>query len=156
MRGYSVKLRLLLSTICLAMVTGTAAAHHSFAMFDRDHQILLSGTVTKFEWQNPHVYIHLKAKDAAGKTSDWLIECANPGILNRVGWKFNIVKENDQITAVVSPLRTGEPAGLLQQIKLADGRIMENGGPAGPPKISIVDGKPLPGAKPTTTDGTPP
>jgi hypothetical protein len=151
-----VKLRQLLASLCLALVAGTAFAHHSFAMFDRDHQILLSGTVTKFEWQNPHVYIHLKSTDATGKTSDWLIECANPGILNRVGWKFNIIKQNDQITAVVSPLRTGEPGALLQQIKLADGRIMENGGPAGPPKISIVDGKPLPGARPTTTDGSPP
>jgi Family of unknown function (DUF6152) len=156
MRGYYVKLRLLLSTLCLFLVAGTAAAHHSFAMFDRDHQILLSGKVTRFEWQNPHVYIHLEARDAAGKTSDWLIECANPGILNRVGWKFNIIKENDQIAVVVSPLRTGEPGALLQQVRLADGRIMENGGPAGPPKISIVDGKPLPDAKPTATDGTPP
>ena len=150
------KLRLLLSTLCLALAAGTAVAHHSFAMFDRDHQILLTGSVTKFEWQNPHVYIHLNAKDASGKTSEWLIECANPGILNRVGWKFNMIKKDDLITVVVSPLRTGEPAALLQQIKLPDGRIMENGGPAGPPKISIVDGKPLPGARPTTTDGTPP
>ncbi len=138
-------MRLLLTTLCLALAAGTAVAHHSFAMFDRDHQILLSGKVTEFKWQNPHVYISLEATDAKGKTSEWLIECANPGILNRAGWKFNMVKKDDMLSIVVSPLRTGEPAALLHQIKLADGRIFENGGPAGPPKISIADGKPLPG-----------
>jgi hypothetical protein len=90
-----VKLRPLLATLCLALSAGFASAHHSFAMFDNDHQILLSGKVTEFTWQNPHVYIHLEAKDARGKTSVWTIECANPGILNRTGWKFNMIKKGD-------------------------------------------------------------
>ena len=138
------KSRSLLATLCLVLVAGNAAAHHSFAMFDRDHQILLKGKVTEFSWQNPHVYIHLQATDAGGQSRNWLIECANPGILDRAGWKFNVVHKDDQLTLVVSPLRTGEPGALLQQIKLADGRVLGNGGPAGPPTISIEDGKPLP------------
>lgn len=125
-------------------------------MFDRDHQILLKGKVAEFDWQNPHVYIHLEVMGKDGKSHSWLIECANPGILDRAGWKFNLIKKDDEITVVASPLRTGEPGALLQQIKLPNGHIMSNGGPAGPPKISIEDGKPLPGAGPTTTDGTPP
>jgi hypothetical protein len=137
-----VKLRLLFASLCLA-VAGTAFAHHSFAMFDREHQILLKGTVTEFDWQNPHVYIHLESTDAKGKTRNWLVECANPGILNRAGWKFNMVKKGDPLTLVVSPLRTGEAAGLLHQIKFANGSVLGNGGPAGPPTISIEDGKPL-------------
>jgi hypothetical protein len=142
-----VKLRPLLATLCLALAAGIASAHHSFAMFDSEHQILLSGKVTEFLWQNPHVYIHLEAKDAKGKTSVWTIECANPGILNRTGWKFNMIKKDDRITMVVAPLRTGEAGALLKQVKIADGRIFGNGGPAGPPNISIEDGKPLAGAK---------
>jgi len=138
-----VKLRLLLASLCLTLAAGTAAAHHSFAMFDRDHQIVLSGKVTEFHWQNPHIYIHLQAPDAKGKQRVWIIECANPGILNRAGWKFNMVKKDDQLTLVVSPLRTGEPAALLHQIRFADGSILENGASAGPPKISIDTGKPL-------------
>lgn len=142
------QIRALLAVLALGL-SGTAVAHHSFAMFDNDHQIRLSGTVTEFSWQNPHVYIHLQAADAKGKKREWTIECANPGILDRAGWKFNMVRKNDQITMVVAPLRTGEPGALLKQIKLADGRLFGNGGPAGPPNISIEDGKPLPaGAKP--------
>lgn len=142
------KLRLL---FVLALLCGanTAGAHHSFAMFDSDHQARLSGTVTEFRWQNPHIYIHLQAPDAKGRMREWTIECANPGILNRLGWKFNMIKKGDHLTVVVAPLRTGEAGALLKQVKLADGRVFGNGGPAGPPNINIEDGKPLAaGAKP--------
>ncbi|HET7133551.1 MAG TPA: DUF6152 family protein, partial [Gammaproteobacteria bacterium] len=101
----------------LALLSATAArAHHSFAMFDNDHQIKLKGKVSDFQWQNPHVYIELDGMQADkpdAKPASWTIECANPGILNRIGWKFNMVKAGDQITMVIAPLRTGEPGGLL-------------------------------------------
>ena len=52
-----------------AMVALTAAApalaHHSFAMYDNDHQLKLIGTVTRFQWTNPHVYIEVENNDAA-------------------------------------------------------------------------------------------
>jgi Family of unknown function (DUF6152) len=112
-----------------------ALAHHSFAMFDHEHQIKLIGEVTEFRWQNPHIYIHMRAPDAKGKMRHWTIECANPGILNRIGWKFNMIKKGDKITAIVGPLRTGEPGALLKQVTLPDGRKFGNGGPAGPPNI---------------------
>lgn len=111
-------------------------AHHSFAGYEPELQIKFSGVVTEFTWANPHVYIRMDAPDkASGKTRNWLIECANPGILNRVGWKFNMVKGGDTITVIVSPLRNGEPAALLKQITLADGKKYSNGGPAGPATI---------------------
>jgi hypothetical protein len=75
------------------------------------------------------------ADPRTGMKRRWLIEGANPGILNRVGWKFNMVKAGDTITVIVSPLRNGEPAALLKQITLADGRKFSNGGPAGPATI---------------------
>jgi hypothetical protein len=125
------------AALALLVAAGAAQAHHSFAMFDHDHQVRMTGTVKDYRWQNPHVYIELTAPDAKGETRTWTIECANPGILNRVGWKFNMIKPTDTITVIVAPLRTGEPGALLKQIKLADGRIFGNGGPAGPPNIPI-------------------
>jgi len=126
-----------LAALALLFAASSAQAHHSFAMFDHDHQVRMTGTVKDYRWQNPHVYIELSAPDAKGETRTWTIECANPGILNRVGWKFNMIKPTDTITVIVAPLRTGEPGALLKQIKLADGRIFGNGGPAGPPNIPI-------------------
>jgi Family of unknown function (DUF6152) len=61
----------------------------------------------------------------------WAIELGSPSILMRGGWKFNTIKKGDKITAVVSPLRNGEPGSLLNRVTLADGRVLGNGGPAG-------------------------
>jgi Family of unknown function (DUF6152) len=117
------------------LVAGGALAHHSFSMFDSDHQVKLSGTVTSFEWNNPHVYIEFVSSDDQGTAKGYTIECANPGILNRAGWKFNMIKPGDKITVIIAPLKTGEPGGLLKQVTLADGRVFSNGAPAGKPHI---------------------
>jgi hypothetical protein len=130
-------MRILAGLIGLA-VTAAAFAHHSFAMYDSDHQIKLNGTVKTFQWTNPHVYIELDGHDmkvANAQSQHYTIECASPGILNRVGWKFNMVKPGDVITVIIAPLRTGEAGGLLKQITLSDGRKFSNGGPAGKPNI---------------------
>ncbi len=117
-------------------LAGGASAHHSFAMYDNDHQVKILGTVSDFKWQNPHVYIELETMDPAGGASKhWTIECANPGILNRIGWKFNMIKVGDKLTVIVAPLRTGESGALLKQVTLPDGRKFGNGAPAGPALI---------------------
>jgi len=124
---------------------GPGASHHSFSPFEDEVQIVLSGTVTSFQWTNPHIYIELDAADENGDIKNWLIECANTTILNRVGWKWNMIKPGDEILAIVAPLRNGEPAGLLKRVRLPDGAEHGNGGPAGPASIDF-DGNPLPGA----------
>ena len=127
----------------LSIVTGFLSvpafvgAHHSFAPYERDLQITFTGTVTSFQWTNPHVYIRMESVDDNGDVKQWLIECANPGILNRVGWKWNMIKEGDVIAVIVSPLINGEPGALLKRVRLADGTEFGNGGPAGPATISF-------------------
>jgi uncharacterized protein DUF6152 len=107
-------------------------AHHSFAPYETTLQMKLSGVVTEFKWVNPHVYIDLDVTDAkTGEKKHWLVEGASTSILNRAGWKFNMIKPGDTITVIVSPLRTGEPGALLKQITLADGRKFTNGAAAG-------------------------
>lgn len=111
---------------------GPAVAHHSFAPYESTLQIKLSGVVSEFKWVNPHVYIEIDAADEkTGEKRHWLIEGASTSILNRAGWKFNMIKPGDRITVIVSPLRNGEPAALLKQITLADGRTFSNGAAAG-------------------------
>ena len=135
--------RLVLSGLVAAVIAGPAAAHHSVSgQFDETKPMELTGTISKIDWINPHIYIHLEAPDPkTGKLREWTIECANTSILNRLGWKWNMIKQGDQISTVIAPLRTGEPAGLLKQVKIADGKIFGNGTPAGPPNISIETGK---------------
>jgi Family of unknown function (DUF6152) len=120
---------------CLLLGAGAAFAHHSFAMYDNDHQVKMVGTVEQFQWTNPHVYIELQVAGADGTDKHWTIECANPGILNRAGWKFNMIKRADKLTVIVAPLHTGEAGALLKEVTLPDGRVFGNGGPAGKAQI---------------------
>ena len=106
-------------------------AHHSFSMFDQAAPITIAGVVSSVEWTNPHVYIELDLTEPVKGAKHWSIELGSPSILQRGGWKFNTVKKGDKVSAVVSPLKNGEPGSLLTRITLPDGRVLGNGGPAG-------------------------
>ena len=127
------RLSLVLGILMMGLVSITPIeAHHSFAPYETTLQIKLTGVVTAYKWANPHVYFEIDAPDpASGQTRHWLIEGASTSILNRVGWKFNMLKVGDTVTIIVSPLRNGEPAALLKQITLPDGRKFSNGAAAG-------------------------
>ena len=121
-----------MAVACGVLFASSASAHHSFAAYEPDKQIKLSGVVSEFKWTNPHVYITLDARDSqSAETKHWLIECASTSILNRAGWRFNLIKPGDKITVIVAPLRNGEPAALLKQMILADGAKYGNGAAAG-------------------------
>ena len=89
----------------IAVVAGStvsARAHHSFAVYEPTLQIKLSGVVTTFKWTNPHVYLEIDASDPkTGETRHWLLECASTSILNRAGWKFNMLKAGDKVSVIV-------------------------------------------------------
>ena len=96
----AVRLRDVAWMAALVLVAASVAplrAHHSFAMFDTARRMTLSGTVTAFEWTNPHAYIEIDVPDAAG-TKHWSIELGSPSILMQGGWKFKDLKYGDKIT----------------------------------------------------------
>ena len=111
-----------------------AWAHHSFALFDTTKTTTLTGSVTVFEWTNPHAYIEIDVPDG-NAVKHWSIELGSPSILMQSGWKFKDLKHGDKITVRISPLKSGQPGGLLVQATLPDGRTLGNGpgrGPAAP------------------------
>ena len=119
----------------LSLTPGPLMAHHSFAMFDTAKTVSLTGTVTLFEWTNPHAYIEVDVAEPGGATKHWTVEMGSPSILQQSGWKFKDLKAGDKITLSLSPLRNGDPGGLLIQATLPDGRVLGNGpgrGPAAP------------------------
>src|SRR5919197_2600439 len=111
---------------------GNASAHHSFAMFDQTKQVTLTGTVTEFQWTNPHAYIEVDVPDEKGTVKHWSVELGSPSILMQSGWKFKDLKHGDKITVKLSPLKDGKPGGLLVQATLPDGRTLGNGPGRGP------------------------
>jgi hypothetical protein len=119
-------------TAGLSLTAIPGAAHHSFAMFDSTKQTTLTGTVTDFQWTNPHSYIEIDVPNEAGGVKHWSIEMGSPSILQPSGWKHSTLKAGDKITVILNPLKNGDPGGLLFQANLPDGRKLGNGPGRGP------------------------
>ena len=113
---------ILVLTVSLLIVSQPLPGHHSTAGFDMDHTIAVKGTVTKFEWSNPHAYIDLDVKDEKGNSTQWSAELGSLGMLARVGWRRDVVKPGDQITAYGNRAKDGRTFVHLTKIVFADGR----------------------------------
>src|SRR4051812_37125515 len=72
--GRTMKAAFLLALVAGACVATPVLAHHSFAMFDRNKTIAISGVVKEYEWTNPHVWLHIMAPDKDGKSVQWSFE----------------------------------------------------------------------------------
>jgi hypothetical protein len=119
--------RLLCGLPVLAIIgaAGTASAHHSFAVYDHTRTLNLKGTVTKWQWSNPHAYLDIDVRDSSGAVKHYTLEGTSINMLQRTGWRSNMIKAGDQVTAVAAPLLNGEPGGLLLEITLANGEKKE-------------------------------
>jgi hypothetical protein len=94
------------------LAAGPAFAHHGTAGYDMGKIVTLTGTVTKFDWSNPHVVVHMDAKDDSGNIQHWALELAAPLLLERSGWSRNSMKEGDQVVAEAHPSKNGAPVGI--------------------------------------------
>ena len=88
--------RLFVLTATLAAMSGSVAAHHSFAAeYDANNQMTVVGTITKVEWTNPHTWFFIDVKDAKGQIDNWAIEGGAPTVLYREGWKPTSLKAGE-------------------------------------------------------------
>ncbi len=121
--------RLALSIAAGALaIAGGASAHHSFAMFDQRQIMTLEGTVTEFQWSNPHAFIEIDVPQR-GRVVHWSIELNSPNNLRRQGWRRNSLRSGEKITLEMNPLRNGEHGGLFLSLKKADGSTLDSGLP---------------------------
>lgn len=98
-------------------------AHHSFsAEFDSNKTVTLTGSVTKLEWMNPHIWVYLDVKDPSGGVEHWQCEGGAPNTLTRSGWSRDSLKFGDQVTIDGFLAKNGSKTCNMRVVKLADGR----------------------------------
>lgn len=115
---------LTMAGLVAALSTGSALAHHSFAMFDADKTVELKGTAKEFQWTNPHSWLQVMVTDESGKTAEWSLEMGAPGGLARSGWRPKTVVPGDKVTISIHPLKDGSTGGQLLSVVLPNGKTM--------------------------------
>lgn len=106
----------------LAAVAGVVAsradAHHSTTAFDMGRIVVFEGTVVRFDWTNPHVYLNVEDSDG----NVWRIETDATPVMTRSGWTRDSFQVGDSITVRVSPhIDPDRHAGVLLLAQGADG-----------------------------------
>jgi len=118
-------LTLILSALSLGATP--VLAHHSFAMYQRDKTVTLSGTVKEYVWTSPHVMIQVLADSAKnGPVTTWQIEGSSPTVLARGGWTSTVMRPGDRISLGIHPRKDGAAGGLLAD----EQQLLVNGQPA--------------------------
>jgi hypothetical protein len=113
---------IIIATIGLLGSTATAFAHHSIAAeFDVNHRIMLTGTVTKVEWTNPHTFFYIDVKDPKTATVvKWACELGSPNMLAMRGWKPDTLKVGMTVSLTGTQARDGSHKVIARNI-IADG-----------------------------------
>ena len=128
------KVRVLLAAgAVLPTLAGAAFAHHSFAMFDPEKLITVTGAVKEFEWTNPHVWLHIMAPDETGKPVVWSFEMQATAQATSGGWRANTVKPGDKVVVEFHPLKDGSRGGELVVATVPDGRRLGSSATRPPP-----------------------
>jgi uncharacterized protein DUF6152 len=110
-------------TVVLLIGLSPVFAHHSDSVYDQDRFITVKGTVTQFEFVNPHVLIHVAAKDDKGNLVQWTTLGGPPNRMAKgAGWTHSTIKEGEELTITGYPFRDGRPVMLFQMICRADGQ----------------------------------
>jgi hypothetical protein len=121
-------------------VAAPAFAHHSFAMFEREKFLSVTGVVKEYEWTNPHVWIHIMAPDQTGKQVEWSFEMQSIAQDSRAGWRPDSVKPGDKVSVEYHPLKDGSRGGQLTAAVLANGKRLGPPPPDGFLSVTPGDG----------------
>ena len=113
----------------LLLASAPVFAHHGVAnLYDMTKLVTLKGTITKFEWTNPHNQISFDVTDEKGTVVHWVVATEPPQVMLERGWTRRSLNPGDQVTVYVFAAKNGAPVGNVQKIVLQDGKELTAGG----------------------------
>ena len=122
-----------LPVVVVALIAGPAAfAHHSVSgQFDVSKQVALKGVISRVDWQNPHIYVHLDVKDEAGAVTTWALESLPTAMMRKAGLTRDTIAgmPGEVVTVTGNPGRdSSRRTAWILRITYADGHYLQLGG----------------------------
>ena len=110
--------------LAIGLMGGTSVvlAHHGANLYDTSKPVILKGTITKFEWGNPHNQIFFDVTDDKGTVVHWVAATEPPLVMVERGWTRKSLNAGDQVTVYIFAAKNGATVGNLQKIVLPDGK----------------------------------
>lgn len=102
----------LLVAACAFPVSNPISAHHGIAHYDLKKTITLTGTVTTFDWGNPHCLVHMDVMEESGLFRHWTLEMASISAMSRRGWAKDTLKPGDRVIVETHPAQNGTAVGI--------------------------------------------
>ena len=137
---------LALGVLCALAAASPLLAHHEWPV-DLTKRITVQGTVTAFNWANPHVMIALDVP-ANGTIEKWTVGGSSPQFMTTCGWNKKTLKPGDVITVIGYRIKDGSHAARVQTVLMPNGKEMYYGAPTTPLCVP-------PARDPTSTGGEP-
>ncbi len=107
------------------IISSPVSGHHSNSIFDLESVLILQGTVSRYEWRNPHVYIYVESRDDTGQLVEWQVEGDATPIMTRSGWAPTSLTAGDRVTVGAHPDRNAQRKhALLDSLTKADGVLL--------------------------------
>ena len=130
--------------LLVAGAIAPASAHHAFAAeFDSNKPVSFKATVTKVEWVNPHVWIHVEVKRPDGKAEPWAIEGGTPNVLFRRGFTKQSLAPGTEIGVDGYQAKDGTRRANGRDLTLPDGKklFLGSSGTGAPYELRPGSGK---------------
>ena len=116
-------LSLFVLAVCVVVAGAAVRAHHSEAAeYDSTKIVKVTGTITRVQWANPHVWFYVDVTDEAGKVTTWGFSTAPPGALMRRGVTKDALKIGSVVNVEGARARDGSNNSSARRLTFADGK----------------------------------